>query len=133
MMDFMEWYTALAKPSWTPDPTFIGTMWSILYPIIIVTFAYVFVQGFRKKLPSTVVVPFVVNLISNVTFTPIQFGLRNLPLTSVAILICWGTIIWMIISVWNHNRLIGIAQLPYLAWVSVATVLQLTITFMNLG
>ena len=108
-------------------------MWSILYPIIIVTFAYVFVQGFRKKLPSTVVVPFVVNLISNVTFTPIQFGLRNLPLTSVAILICWGTIIWMIISVWNHNRLIGIAQLPYLAWVSVATVLQLTITFMNLG
>lgn len=130
-MNFMEWYNSLLKPSWTPEPAFIGTMWSILYPIIIVTFAYVFIQIFRGKIPKQVSTPFVINIIANVTFTPIQFGLRNLTLTSFAILLVWGTIIWLMVSIWKHNRIIALAQIPYLAWVSVASVLQLTITWMN--
>jgi len=55
-----------------------------LYPIILVTFGFVFVQAFRGKAPWWVAVPFAINLVANVIFTPIQFGLRNLrwlPLT----------------------------------------------------
>lgn len=130
-MPFMEWYDSLLKPSWTPEPGFIGLMWQIIYPIIIVTFGFVFIQAVRGKIPSAVAIPFIINLAANLVFTPIQFGLRNLPLATVDILIVWGSIIWMSAAVWTHYRWVAVAQLPYFAWVSVATVLQISITWMN--
>ena len=132
-MDWTTWYNSLDKPSWTPAPSFIGMMWSILYPIIVVTFGFVLVQCLRRRVPWMVAVPFGINLVANVAFTPIQFGLRNLPLASVDILVVWATIPWMMAAVWRHHRWVAAAQVPYLAWVSTATVLQLSITIMNWG
>ncbi|WP_196140805.1 TspO/MBR family protein [Aliikangiella sp. G2MR2-5] len=130
-MNFMEWYNTLEKPDWTPEPAFIGLMWQILYPIILVTFVFVFIQAFRGKLPKIVALPFAINLVANLVFTPIQFGLRNLSLAALDIFVVWGTIIWMIAAIWKYYRSIALAQIPYLAWVSVATVLQLMISWMN--
>jgi benzodiazapine receptor len=130
-MTFMDWYNSLAKPAWTPEPAFIGLMWQIIYPIIIVTFGFVFVQAARNKIPRAVATPFVVNLIANLIFTPIQFGLRNLTLASIDIVIVWGSIVWLVAAVWKHYRWIALAQAPYFAWVSTATVLQLSISWMN--
>lgn len=130
-MDWMPWYESLAKPGWTPAPATIGLIWQILYPIIVVSFGFVFVQAVRGKLPKSTAVPFAVNLVANLLFTPIQFGLRNLPLAAVDILIVWATIIVSIVAVWRHYRWVAVAQIPYLIWVSLATVLQLSITLMN--
>ena len=132
-MTWMEWYDSLWKPSWTPAPATIGLIWQILYPIIIVTFGFVFVQTFRRKVPWLVALPFAINLVANVIFTPIQFGMRNLPLAAVDILIVWATIIWMMVVIWKHYRWVTVAQVPYFVWVSIATVLQLSITWMNWG
>lgn len=90
-----------------------------------------FVQAFRRKLPRSVAVPFAVNLVANLIFTPIQFGLRNLPLAAVDILIVFGSIVWFMVAVWPHARWVAVAQVPYLAWVGTATVLQLSITLWN--
>ena len=103
----------------------------MLYPIIIVTFGFVFVQAMRKKLPWPVALPFAINLVSNLIFTPIQFGMRNLPLATADILIVWATIIWVFLVVWNHHKWVAVAQVPYFVWVSIATVLQLSITWNN--
>jgi tryptophan-rich sensory protein len=130
-MTWLDWYNSLAKPEWTPAPATIGLIWQILYPIIFVTFGFVMVQAFRGKVPWVVALPFAINLIANLIFTPIQFGMRNLPLASVDILIVWGTIVWMTVAVWRHYRWVAIAQVPYFVWVSIATVLQLSITAMN--
>lgn len=130
-MSWIDWYNALHKPSWTPQPATIGLIWRILYPVIIATLAFVIVQTVRKRLPRAVLLPFLVNLVSNLVFTPIQFGLRNLPLSSVDILVVWGSIIWMMVAVWKHYPWLSLAQIPYLVWVSIATVLQLSITWMN--
>ena len=130
---WMEWYQSLAKPSWTPQPQTIGLIWQILYPIILATFGYVFIQAGRRRIPWLVAVPFAINLVANVIFTPIQFGMRNLLLATVDILVVWGTIVWMMIAVWSHARWVAAAQLPYFVWVSIATVLQISITWMNLG
>jgi tryptophan-rich sensory protein len=127
----MTWYESLAKPHWTPDPATIGLVWQTLYPIILVTFAFVFVQAARKKISWRVALPFAINLVANMVFTPIQFGLRNLTLAAVDILVVWATILWMIAAVWKHYRWVAVAQVPYLVWVSIATVLQLSITWMN--
>ena len=129
----MDWYETLWKPSWTPAGKTIGLIWQILYPIIIVSFGFVFVQAFRKKVPRSVAVPFAVNLVTNLIFTPIQFGMRNLPLAAVDILIVWGSIIWMSTAIWKHHKWVAVAQVPYFVWVSIATVLQLSMTWMNWG
>ncbi len=59
-MTWMEWYNSLAKPSWTPVPGTIGLIWRTLYPIILVTFGFVFVQAFRRKVPWLVALPFAI-------------------------------------------------------------------------
>jgi hypothetical protein len=51
---WIDWYQSLAKPSWTPAPRTIGLIWQILYPVIIATFGYVFVQAARGRLPPLV-------------------------------------------------------------------------------
>jgi len=133
MPNWMPWYESLAKPSWTPAPSTIGLIWTILYPIIAVSFGFVFVQVVRRKLPPLVALPFAINLVANLLFTPIEFGLRNLPLATFDILVVWGTIIWSVVVVRRHAAWVAWAQLPYFVWVSTATVLQISITAMNWG
>ena len=130
-MPWLDWYNSLAKPGWTPAPSTIGQIWQILYPVILASFGFVYVQAIRKKLPWRVALPFAINLVANLIFTPIQFGMRNLPLAAVDILIVWATLIWMMAVVWRHYRWVAMAQVPYFVWVSLATVLQLSITSMN--
>lgn len=132
-MDWLTWYNSLAKPSWTPAPATIGLIWQVLYPIIIVSCGFIFVQAIRGKVPWMVGLPFAIGLVANLLFTPIQFGLRNLPLASVDILVVWATIIWMMIVVWPYYRWVAVIQVPYFVWVSLATILQLSITAMNWG
>ena len=130
-MSWMEWYQSLAKPSWTPAPATIGLILQVLYLIILVSFGYVLVQTVRGRLSWRVALPFAINLMANLSFTPLQFGLRNLPFATLDILVVWGTILWMMIAIWPFSRWVALAQVPYLIWVSIATVLQIAITWMN--
>ncbi len=130
-MSWKEWYDSLVKPAWTPEPGTIGLVWQILYPIILVSFGYVFVQAVRGRLPWVVALPFVVNLVANLAFTPIQFGLRHLDLAALDIVVVWLTIPWMMVAIWNHHGWVAVAQIPYFVWVSIASVLQLSITWWN--
>lgn len=130
-MDWLTWYNGLVKPSWTPAPATIGMIWQILYPVILISFGFVLIQAFRAKVGWMIVLPFAINLVANLIFTPIQFGLRNLPLAAVDILVVWVTIIWMSVTVWKYYKWVSLAQIPYFVWVSLATVLQLSITWNN--
>lgn len=130
-MDWLTWYNGLVKPSWTPAPATIGLIWQILYPIILVSFGFVFLQTARKRIPLGVALPFIINLVANLIFTPIQFGMRNLPLAAVDILVVWTTVIWAATAIWKYHRWVTVVQIPYFLWVSIATVLQLLITGWN--
>lgn len=129
----MDWYESLAKPSWTPPSSTIGTIWSLLYPIIIVVFGYMVFRVIRGDAPNSILIPIALNAVSNIAFTPIQFGLQNLPLASVDIVIVLVTIVWCMVAFWPYSRVASLALIPYLAWVGTATVLQLSITWMNRG
>ena len=132
-MTWMDWYNSLAKPSWTPAPSTISLIWMILYPIILISFGFVFVQAVRKKLPWAVAVPFAVNLVANLLFMPIFAGLRSVPLAAADIVIVWTTIIWCVVAVWPHHKWVAVVQGPYFVWVSIATALQLSIAVLNAG
>ena len=130
-MTWIDWYNSLAKPSWTPAPSTISLIWMILYPIILISFGFVFVQAFRRSASWKVALPFAVNLVANLLFMPIFAGLRSVPLAAADIVIVWATIIWCVVAVWPHYRWVALAQVPYFMWVSIATALQLSITAMN--
>lgn len=125
------WYQQLAKPSWTPAPQTIGTIWTALYPVIALAYGYMVVRVFRGTAPKALLVPIALNVISNLAFTPIQFGLRNLPLATADIIIVLVTIVWSIAAFWPYSRIAALALVPYLAWVATATVLQVSITLAN--
>ncbi len=130
-MNEQPYYTELIKPSWAPPSWLFGPVWTVLYSIIAVSFGTVFYRVLMGTLPRSVAVPFVLNLIFNAAFTPIQFGLKNNVLASIDIILVLGTLVWALISVWPHLRWVVYVNIPYLLWVSFATVLQLTITVLN--
>jgi len=130
-MDTYLWYQKLIKPSWAPPSFLFGPVWTVLYILITFSFGKVFIMAFQKQIPTTVVVPFILNIIFNIAFTPIQFGLKNNLLASVDILLVLVTLIWAMIAIFPHVRWISYIQIPYLLWVSFASILQLMITFLN--
>lgn len=130
-MTWMEWYDSLAKPAWTPDPSTIRLIWTLLYPVILVSFGFVFVETFRRKMPRRVAMPFAINLMANLLFMPLFAGLRSVPLAAVDIVLVWATIPWCMFAVWPYARWIALAQVPYFVWVSLATTIQLLIAAAN--
>ena len=101
-----EWYSALEKPAWTPTGETIGAIWGVLYPVIFLSFGYVFYKVYIRKFPKKVLAPFVINLIANFLFTPLLFGLKNVPLASIDILVALGTIVWGIRAIYNTHLLL---------------------------
>lgn len=130
--NWQAWYEALIKPTWTPSAGTIGLIWMILYPIILVSYVYTIYAWRKGKLPVKLAIFFSLNVLANLIFTPIQFGLLNLWLSSLDILLVWSTIVLFSLGVWRYNKFLSLSQVPYFVWVSIATVLQLTITFNNL-
>ena len=133
-MNTYNWYSQLIKPSWSPPSWLFGPVWTVLYAIIAVTYGAVFYKAITHKLAWIVALPFALNLVFNFAFTPLQFGLKNNLLAAIDILLVLGTLIWALWSLWHaapNLRWAVYANIPYLLWVSFATVLQLTITFLN--
>ena len=131
-MNTYDWYSQLIKPFWAPPSWIFGPVWSILYIMIAISFGKVFVMAWKKQVAIMVALPFILNIIFNLAFTPLQFGLKSNILAAVDIILVLGTLIWAMVVIWPHKRWITFIQIPYLLWVSFATVLQLTITYKNL-
>ena len=133
MSDFSTWYDALKKPSM--DACTIGDRDDLDDPVP----AH---RGGRRRDGATrssegscrgwCFVPLALNLASNIAFTPIQFGLRNLPLAAVDVMVVLVTIGWWIVLVWKPgSQWIALVLSPYLVWVAIASALQITITLSN--
>lgn len=130
-MQESEWYQQLVRPSWSPPSWLFGPVWTFLYILIAVSFFKVFQLALQKKISFIVALPFILNLVFNFAFTPLQFGLRNNFLAAIDILLVLGTLVWAMIAIYPQAKWITYIQIPYLLWVSFATVLQLTITYLN--
>jgi len=130
-MKSYEWYKELIKPTWAPPSWIFGPVWTFLYALIIASYGYVFYLFATKKVPFIVLLPFILNIVFNVIFTPIQFGLRNNFLAAADIILVLATLIWAIIVIYPYAKWVSIINAPYLLWVCFATVLQLTVTFLN--
>lgn len=124
-------YQSLKKPSWSPPAWLFGPVWTVLYIIIAISFGTVLYKIAARQLDWRLGLPFVLNLIFNIAYTPIQFGLKNYKLAAVDILLVLTTLIWLMLAIAPHLAWVSYVNIPYLLWVAFATVLQLTVTKMN--
>ena len=130
-MDYSSWYAKLKKPSWAPNEMLFGQVWSVLYPIIFGVNIFVLVLLANGKISWRVALPFWINLALNFLFTPLQFGLRNQLLSAIDIILVLITIVWAMVAIWPHNKWLAVLFIPYLVWVSIASVLQISIVLLN--
>jgi len=87
MSNASDWYSRLKKPSWSLPAWLFGPVWMILYLIITITFGTVFYQAFTDQWSWLLALPFVLNLIFNFAFAPLQFGLQNNLLATIDIVL----------------------------------------------
>lgn len=130
-MNNYNWYSQIIKPTWSPPAWLFGPVWSFLYVLIFISFGKVFLMFFNKQITFLILLPFILNLIFNFAFTPLQFGLQNNLLAALDVVLVLGTLIWAIIVIYPYANWIAYMQIPYLLWVSFATVLQITVTYLN--
>ena len=103
-MNTYNWYQTLMKPYWAPPSYLFGPVWTFLYAIIAVSFGAVFYKVFTKQIPFSVALPFILNLIFNFAFTPLQFGLRNNLLASIDIVLVLVTLVWALFAIWPYAK-----------------------------
>jgi tryptophan-rich sensory protein len=126
-----NWYQTLIKPTWAPPSWVFGPVWTFLYILIAISFGKVFIALAQKQISFIVALPFILNIIFNLIFTPIQFGLKNNILAALDISLVLVTLIWAMIAIYPHIKWVTYILSPYLIWVCIATVLQFSVTWLN--
>lgn len=130
-MNAYQWYNMLLKPEWAPPAWLFAPVWTVLYIFIAISFGAVFYYAYKKEIPNWCIIPFVLNLLFNIAFTPLQFGLKNNFLAGIDILLVLGTLVWGILAIICYKRWIAYSNIPYMVWVMFATTLQISIIFLN--
>ena len=121
------WYAALIKPAWNPPSWIFGPAWTLLYTLMAVAAWLVWKRvGFSRPLAF-----YFVQLALNAAWTPIFFGAHQLGWALIEILIMWIMILLTLLSFRRVTPSAGWLFLPYIAWVSFATVLNFTLWRLN--
>ena len=126
------WYEQLDKPWFSPEPWVFGLAWGIIYPLIFVAFCIAIYKAARGAISQTIFLPLMLNVIFNLSFTYVQFTLQNNILAMAWILIVLATLAWIMYYLWPKEKLAFYLLVPYALWGSFATVLQISITILNL-
>jgi len=126
------WYKELVKPSWAPPASVFGPVWSVLYIGIVITFGVATYMFAKAQISFFVFLPFILNTLFNIAFTPLQFKLRSNKLALLDIFLVLLTLIWAMIAIYPFAHWISWVNIPYLLWVSFATLLQSSITLLNM-
>lgn len=124
------WYASLAKPSWNPPNWLFGPVWTALYLGMAVAAWLVWRQhGWaRARLPLTL---FAVQLVLNVLWSCLFFGLHRPGLAFGEVLLLWAFIAATTVLFWRRSITAGALFVPYLAWVTFASVLNFAVWRLN--
>jgi translocator protein len=120
-----DYYARLDKPAWSPPSWLFGPVWTVLYLLIGVAAWLVDRRGGPGT--RTALRLWGTQLVLNAAWTPIFFGLRNPGAALLEIGVMWVAIAATAVAFAARRTAAGALLLPYLAWVTFATVLNFEI------
>ncbi len=126
------WYRTIEKPAWNPPDYVFGPVWTTLFVMMGVAAWFVWKQnGFQTaKAPLTL---FAIQRALNVAWSWIFFNMHQPGWAFAEIIILWLAITATTVAFFKHSTIAGWLMVPYLAWVSFASVLNFTIWRLNAG
>lgn len=124
------WYSTLNKPSFSPPNYLFGPVWITLYFMIGISFFLVWrsSDSFNIKIPA---IMFSIQMALNALWSIIFFGMRNPMLAFFEIILLWIFIILCVMTFYSVSRTASWLLVPYLLWVSFASVLNFKIWMLN--
>lgn len=126
-----SWYATLNKPFFTPPSWLFGPAWTLLYFLMGISFYLIWKQGWKKRKVRIAGTYFLVQLGLNFLWTPAFFGLRSPLLGLFIITALWALIASTIQKFYPLSKTAGYLLVPYLAWVSFATLLNVSLLLLN--
>lgn len=125
------WYQTLQKPPFSPPNWIFGLVWIILYFLMGISAYLVWIKGLEKKAVEMALAFFIAQLIFNFLWSILFFGLHSPVLALIDILILWALILIIINKFYKISKTASYLLIPYLLWVSFATLLNFSIVLLN--
>lgn len=124
------WYASLAKPAFSPPNWLFGPVWTLLYLLIGLSLYLVWTAGYKKpkRLAFTA---FGLQLVCNALWSLVFFGLHAPWAGAAVIILLFGSIVVTMRLFWPISKLAAYLLVPYLAWVSFATLLNISVALLN--
>jgi translocator protein len=125
------WYATLIRPSFSPPNYIFGPVWTTLYTLMGISFYLVIKKGLKTKKVKVAVKIFLIHLFLNAIWSIIFFGMKNLGLAFIEIMVMWVFILLTMYKFWKVSKWSTYLLVPYLMWVSFAAFLNFTIWRLN--
>ena len=125
------WYATLNKPPFNPPNWIFGPVWTVLYIMMGVAAALIWEEGWENTAVKTALGIFIAQFVLNIVWTPIFFGMEQLLFALAIIVILWVLIFICIRKFRAIKPLAGNLLIPYILWVSFATLLNFSIWYLN--
>lgn len=125
-----SWYPTLNKPPFTPPNWLFGPAWTLLYILMGISFYLVWRQKINKKIKTALAI-FVIQLILNLFWSMIFFGFKNPSFALLEIVVLWFFILLTIVKFLPLSKKAAYLLIPYLLWVTFATILNFSIVRLN--
>lgn len=132
-----NWYNLLNQPAFRPPNWLFGPVWTILYTLMGISFYLIWTKlkdkkyAKKTKLIKLALAIFLIHLFFNATWSIVFFGLHNIFLALINILVIWVFIVILTYKFWSLSKSASILLIPYLAWVTFATILNYNIWILN--
>lgn len=125
------WYAALEKPSFTPPNWLFAPAWITLYILMGISASIVWRRGLDDTRIRTALITFLIQLVFNVLWSVVFFGLESPLYGVIVIVILWIAIMLTIVKFFRISTLSGILLLPYIGWVTFAATLNISVFILN--
>ena len=125
-----DWYVTLNKPSFNPPNYLFAPVWTTLYALMGISLFLVWKSPEGRDRNNALVI-FAVQIALNFIWSFLFFKFNLVGVALVEIVLLWISILMMIIFVRRISKLAAFLQIPYLLWVSFASVLNAAIWFLN--
>ncbi|MBK9330682.1 MAG: tryptophan-rich sensory protein [Sphingobacteriales bacterium] len=123
------WYVTINKPTFNPPNWIFGPVWTTLY--IMMGIAFFLIWKSQSPLKHKAKLIFAVQLILNFFWSILFFNFHLLGFALIEILCMWLFILLSIISFYPVSKLAAYLLIPYLLWVSFASILNFAIWQLN--